>query len=243
MMEKIIENFNLEEKEAKVYLASLSLGKSRVSDIAKKAQLNRITTYEILKRLTSKGIANNIVHKKIIYFEVIDPKQFLKKIERQAEMAKEVIPQLLLIKNISNKQPRVEYFVGVEGLKIVYEDTLNCQEKIIYNMANIENLIAFFGNDFLNTYINKRIKKGIRVDVLIPNNEFAQKYIKNEKQINPLRNYKFFNDEQFPIPNEIMIYDNKIILLSFSSRIGVIIEDHDIAESLKSIFKLLWNKI
>jgi sugar-specific transcriptional regulator TrmB len=243
MIEKIIENFNLGEREAKVYLAALSLGKSRVSDIAKKARLNRITTYEILKRLTNKGIANNIIYKKIIYFEVIDPKQFLHKIERQAELAREAIPQLLLLKNTSNKQPRVEYFVGVEGLKVLYEDSLNCKNKIIYNMANIKNLINFFGKDFLNTYIKKRIRKEIQIKVLIPNDEIAKKYIENEKKRNSLREYKFFNNKKFPMPNEIMIYDNKIVLLSFSSQIGVIIEDNNIAKSLKSICRLLWEKL
>ena len=243
MLEKVTENFNLDEKEAKVYVAALSLGKSKVSEIAKKALLNRITTYEILKRLARRGLATSVTYKRITYFKVIDPDQFLVKLERQAELAREALPQLLLFKNAGKGKPKVEYFDGIEGIRSIYEDTLNCKEKTIYNVANVENLVESVGNDFLDIYIKKRIKKEIRVKVLIPDNKTAHEYIENEKFQNPLREFKFFDEKKFPVPNEIMIYDNKVIMLSFTSKIGVVIEDHDIAKSLRSLWKLLWEKL
>ncbi len=242
MLDKIIENFNLEEKEAKVYLAALALGKSKVSEIAANAQLNRITTYEILKRLATRGIASRINYKKIIYFQVIDPGRLLAKMESQTEQARTMLPQLLLLKKDNSQKPTVEYFSGPAGLKTIYENTLNCDEKVIYNIANVENLLTSIGVDFLDTYIEKRAKKGIRIKVLIPDTKIAHEYINHEKNKNPLRELKFFDNADRPIPNEIMIYDDKVALLSFFSKIGVVIEDKDIAESLKSVWKLLWQK-
>ena len=46
MLEKILKNIGLNEKEAKIYLALLELGKSKVPEIAKKAELKR--TREII---------------------------------------------------------------------------------------------------------------------------------------------------------------------------------------------------
>ena len=240
MQEKLVENFNLNEKEAKVYLASLSMGRSKVSEIAKEAQLNRITTYEILKRLSQRGIANKTVIKDTIYFQVVEPQLLINKLERQTEIARETLPQLNLLIGMKKGRPKVNYYEGAEGIKTVYEDTLMCKEKVIYNITNVENLLNQIGKDFLDNYIKKRVRRKIRVKVLVPDNPISRQNVKYSKKV--LREYKFFNEKAFPIPNEIMIYDNKILLLSFSSKIGVIIEDNEISQSIKSMWNMIWMK-
>lgn len=241
MIEKIIENFNLNEKEAKVYLACLELGKSKVSEIAKKAQLNRITAYEILKRLSQKGIANSITYKDITYFQVINPEKLVEKIQRQAELAREALPELMLISKTGKGKPKVDYYEGVEGLRTVYEDSLSSQEKIIYNIANVENLIKGVGKEFLDNYIKKRTRKKIKVKVLIPDTSYNRQYAQERK--GQLREVKFFKNKEIIIPNEIMIYDDKISLLSFSSKIGVIIQDKEIAQSIRSMWHVFWESV
>jgi len=237
--EKVIENFNLGEKEAKVYLANLSLGRSRVSEIAKKAQLNRITTYEILKRFKQKGIATSVTYNNITYFQTVSPERIIEKMERQVALSKELLPQLLSLKDQSKTRPNLEYYEGKEGVKAIYEDTLSSKDKIIYNIAHPTNLTNFIDNDFLQNYIKKRVRKKIKVKVLIPEDEAKQKYTKEVKTA--LREVKIFNNIRYPVPNEIMIYDNKIALLSFSSKIGVVMEDPEIVQSLKSIWQVLWD--
>lgn len=240
MLEKIVENFNLDEKEAKVYLASLSMGRSKVSEIAKEAQLNRITAYEILKRLSQKGIANKTVIKDMIYFQVVEPKLLINKMERQTEIAREILPQLNLLVGAKKGRPKVNYYEGIEGMKTVYEDTLLCEDKAIYDITNGEKLFNCFGKDFMDNYIKKRVRKKIKIKVLVSDNPSSRQIVKNSKQV--LREYKFFDEKNYPIPNEIMIYDNKIILLSFTSKIGVLIEDDEISQSIKIMWNMVWNK-
>ena len=64
-MDKIPQNLNnallsmgFSEKEANVYLALLELGKGAVSNIARKAGLNRTTGYHILDSLAGKGLVS-----------------------------------------------------------------------------------------------------------------------------------------------------------------------------------------
>lgn len=239
MLEKIIENFNFEEKEAKIYLAALELGKSRVSEIAKKAGLNRITTYEILKRLRQRGLSTSMTYKNVLMFQVIEPERFLERMERQLSLSRALLPQLLLLKASDKVRPKIEYYDGIESLRTMYEDSLFCREKIIYNIAHPENFIKSIGKEFFANYVKKRAAKKIKVKVLLPNIEISKKYVKGARAA--LREVRFFNHDKYTIPNEIMIYDNKLALFSFSSKIGIIIEDLEITKSIKSIWGFLWD--
>ena len=50
-LQKILENFGLEAKEARVYLAALEVGGGGVLEISRKANVERVNTYYVLDRL------------------------------------------------------------------------------------------------------------------------------------------------------------------------------------------------
>lgn len=237
MLKQLMDTFYFNEKEAKVYLANLELGRSRVSLIAKKAGLNRITTYDILKKLIGLGIASSAFYNGVKTFQVIEPELLLEKMESRMKLAKQILPQLLLASRMSKVRPDFQFFEGAEGIRTIYEDTLNCREKIIYNIANPKNLLEVVSEQFFNQYVKKRVRRKIKVMVLMPDSSENKKYKKETK--NTMREVRFFAKEN-NIPNEILMYDNKLALLSFSSNIGVIVEDTEIVESMKSLWKMLW---
>ncbi len=241
MIKELVENFELTDKEAQVYLANLKKGKSKVSDIAKEANLNRITTYEILKRLFQKGLASGITYNKLTYFKVIDPELFLLKKERQISLMKNFLPRLKILKNSKIKKPKIDFYTGKEGIKVIYEDTLKSKNKVIYNVTNIDNLVKTLGQDFLNDYFKKRTKRKIRVQVLVPEESFNKKLLNNSKKF--LREFKIFNSKKYQIPNELMIYDDKVAILSFSGQVGVLIEDEEITQSIYTIWKIMWDNL
>ena len=53
----ILRQLGFSSKEATVYLAALELSMAPVSVIARKARLERSTTFEVLKKLSEKGVA------------------------------------------------------------------------------------------------------------------------------------------------------------------------------------------
>jgi sugar-specific transcriptional regulator TrmB len=239
MIDKLIANFNFEEKEAKVYVANLELGRSLVSDIAKKAGLNRITTYEILKRLRRKSIATSMDYKGVTVFQVVDPARLIDKMERQVSLSKNILPQLLALKKSDSRRPKVEYYDGVDGIKAIYDGTFSCKEKIIYNIAHPISLPGAVGEEFLNDYIKRRAAKKIKVKLLAPDIPETKKYTKKDKV--SFRESRFYDEKLYPMSNELMIYDNKVVLLSFAGKMGVIIEDEEIAMSLKSMWQFFWD--
>ena len=51
-----LQSFGLGEKETTVYIALLEIGKGTVSQISRKAGINRTTGYDILSSLANKGL-------------------------------------------------------------------------------------------------------------------------------------------------------------------------------------------
>lgn len=82
--EEALKELNLSDKEVKVYLSLLMLGQSTVNDIAKKANLNRVTTYDILKALLERGFVSYVIISGVKHFEAVQPSKFLRFFERKA---------------------------------------------------------------------------------------------------------------------------------------------------------------
>ncbi|MFA5127853.1 MAG: helix-turn-helix domain-containing protein [Patescibacteria group bacterium] len=240
MLNEITENFYFSENEAKTYLAALELGRSRVSAIAKRAGLNRITAYEILKRLVQIGAANSALYGNIQTFTVAPPDILIQKMESRINIAKKLLPQLTAVNRTNEGKPSISYYDGVEGIRTLYEDSLTCKSKTIYNIANPQNLLRIIGDKFFEQYLKKRIRQKISVKVLMPDNAENKKYL--HETTTALREIRYFDGNDFDLPNEIIIYDNKVAMLSFSSLIGVLVEDSDIAKSMLTMWKMGWKK-
>ena len=54
---------------------------------------------------------------------------------------------------------------------------------------------------------------------------------------------KFLPREDFDIPVEINVYNNKVAFMSYSDEIGLIIESEGIAKAMRVIYKLLWDRL
>ncbi len=80
---KQITEFGLDEKEARVFLASLELGGENVLTIAKKAGINRVATYEALESLIKKGLVSTFHKGKRVNYTATDPERLLHLLEQE----------------------------------------------------------------------------------------------------------------------------------------------------------------
>jgi sugar-specific transcriptional regulator TrmB len=105
-----LQNYGLSEKEARVYLTVLELGTSVASTIARRAELNRVTTYTLLEDLKRDGIVNETTKEGVKYYSVISPDILLKQAEQKYESFKQRVPELLaLVEKFGNK-PKIHFF-------------------------------------------------------------------------------------------------------------------------------------
>jgi len=235
-LKKIIQDIGLTEKEAKVYLANLEIGTNKVSLIAKKCGLNRVTTYDILEKLLDKGLVALAIKEGGKMYTAIEPKLFLNRAKERVKNLEKAMP---LLKKLSSDtaHPKIEYFEGIEGIKQVYADTLNAKTEIL-NYANSQ-LIREIWPEYDDEYVEKRVKKKIFLRGIAPHDEYGLNVVADNKAAH--RDIRLVPGKVFDFSNEINIYDDKISIISLKhDLIGIIIENKDIANTQRSIFHMAW---
>ncbi|MFH1720578.1 MAG: helix-turn-helix domain-containing protein [Patescibacteria group bacterium] len=236
MLIDVLINIGLTKKEAKVYLACLELGSSIVSEIAKRAKINRVTTYDILEKLIQKGYINFITKYKIKYFNPTKPDLVFAETKKHTEDFQKALPDLKRLHG-ETPHPRVRYFEGIAGIKAIYADTLTSKTDIL-NYANSKEIRDFWPN-YDEEYVAKRAKKKIYLHGLAPADEAGEKVVKENRKY--YRNIRLVSKKKYDFSNEINIYDNKFSIISFGEGlIGMIIESKEIADTQRTIFKMAW---
>lgn len=230
------------ERQADVYLALLQLGKGTVSEIARKAGINRTTGYDILDNLIEKGLVSISGKEPKQEYVAESPERlraFLKKESQKAALreriADDLIPELRSVHNVYGK-PKVMFYEGTEGLERVYEDTLTSHEPI-RAYANVEDMHNALPNYFPR-YYERRAGKGIAIRAILPGNEAGEERVSLDAE--ELRETAVVPADKYFFSPEINIYDDKIMIASWREKLGVIIQSKEIAEAMKSIYELAW---
>ncbi|MFA4817759.1 MAG: helix-turn-helix domain-containing protein [Parcubacteria group bacterium] len=235
-------NLGFSPKEAVVYLALLELGPSTATEIARKAGINRTTSYDILESLLSDDLASLTGEAKIQKYRAESPEKVLKFLESKIDIAKErlseaqiLLPQLLSVYNIKEK-PKVKFYEGIEKMKEAFEDTLTADGEILaYAIGDmIQTIPAYYFQD----YFKKRIEKNIKVRVIAPDTADSRKIAENDKK--ELRTTILIPGDKFYFSIETDIYNEKVLVLSWKEKFAVIIESEEIASAQRKIFELSW---
>lgn len=238
MHKEILKNIGLNEKQAKIYLALLELGKSKVPEIAKKAELKRTTAYGILDELVGKGLVSYGQKGKTKYYSLENPEVLEKILEKNIKAFKNILPELKNLFETVSFKPTIRFYEGKEGIKRVFEDTLTCKVKKIFQIVKVKDFIDVVGEKFSKEYIKKRAEKGIWVFALHPKSEdvyndtYGKESKKWKRQVRYLQSNIFY-------ASIIMIYDNKTAMISTKKEnFGFIIESREFSKTLETFFNL-----
>jgi len=237
-----LEKLNLNQKEAELYLAALELGEANIQQIAKKSGIKRTTAYDIIESLKVKRLITQIVRGKKTLFSAADPHNLEEVIEQQKHTLKRILPELLMVANALDSKPKVKFFEGQDGISDVYKDTLHYTNQELLAWVTNE-AIDQFDVSFLNDYyLPRRIEKKIWVRAIAPDIEVMQNY--KEVDEKSLRKTRLSDSSLFPVRVEINLYGkNKIGIMSFGEKFGMIIESQKIFETLQSIFEMNWRAL
>jgi sugar-specific transcriptional regulator TrmB len=236
MLQETLQNIGFTAKEAKIYLANLELGTTKPSQIGDKTGLNRVTVYEVLKKLKDRGVVIEIIKNNVKYYSAVNPENIIGQIKNRVKAAEHALPEMLAIYNLKTKKPRVLFFEGLDGLKKIYQDSLTSKTEIL-TFTNSQNLYAILG-DFNNYYVAQRVKNNIKLRAVALADAAGLRAKEEGTRI--LREVRLVPPHLYSFTNEIMIYDNKTAIVSLLEKVGVIIESADIAKTQKEIFKMAW---
>lgn len=246
MLEQELQKLGLSDKEARVYISSLQLGKSVVQEIAEQSKVNRGTAYNIIESLMKKGLMSSFEQGKKTYFTAESPDRLSSLIKIQEEELKlkerefsKFLPELRSMYGSADNKPKVKYYEGIKGLDAIKEEYLKSKSKSILSFSKLDSVLKVFPRH-LDNYTPKRIKAKIKARMIYTSDDNNFR-LKSDKNL--LRETQFIPIDMFPFKSDISVFDNKISFLSMEGKEGgILIEDKMIADSMAAIFEYMWKK-
>jgi sugar-specific transcriptional regulator TrmB len=240
-LEQLIISGGLTPKEASIYLFLLEAGPQKALPIFKALKMKKGNTYALLDKLVEKGF----VIKKGPLFSPQSPLAVFYKLEEKVQALngtlgtfKATLPQLNSLYKLSIGKPTIRYFEGEEGIKEVFEDIYARKKDVVYGCVDLDKADEVFPGYIVSKLIPKRVRNKVQAISFLPDSPSAREVAKKDKL--QLRETALVDKKKYPLPAEIDVYEDKVAMLTFARGefIGLIIENKDIAESLRSVFKL-----
>jgi sugar-specific transcriptional regulator TrmB len=240
-MKKILESLGFTQKETEVYLALVEFGNQPASQIAKKTGYPKSTVLFLFDGLLKKGYIRKSNRGRIQYF-FADPKDLKtakeKQLDDERKALDKAIPLLEEFKTPFSSEPKVTFYEGVEGCKKAYSTLLESTTEVLEFGAHGD-LVEKFGEEFMNEFINGRIKNKVFLKAISKKDDVHKTLSKLDKK--HLREIQFYPSSKGTLYSSIAIFEDKVLLLNlYQDAFAILIENKEVAETLKTIHKLQW---
>mgnify|MGYP001620110532 FL=1 len=234
-----LQGIGLNEKEAKVYVALLQLGRGTAYYVAKHSGLKKPTTYVILEQLIKKGAVNKIPRENILRYVAVSPDELFSVAEAKMSNAKHVLPELKALSKGKDYKVSITYYESIDGIKEMYKKTLKAMEN--------KEILGFYARAQKNSpemmslwedWTNKREERGISVRGITTEDVKTIEWVKSKTR--HLLNLKIVSSEEYDSNVSIEVCDNFVQIISSQYLQGVLIDNPDIANTMRQIFEMVW---
>lgn len=236
-LEKTLQNYGLNEKQAKIYLACLELGTAPVSKISQKSGILRSTSYEILKSLQEMGLISTFLKKKVKYFTAENPQKAIDIAKQKAKLLETAIPQLRALYGNAKTRPTVRFYQGEKQMKMIMEEVLK-EAKELLSFGSASDLLSIMG-DYWPKFVERRAKKKIPAKVILWESETAYERKKTGPAV--LREVRIV-PAKYKNHGLMFTWANKVAMFSFQKDLtALVIESEELANVQKTMFYYMWN--
>jgi sugar-specific transcriptional regulator TrmB len=237
---RLCQNLGLTPDQAQVYIAGLEMPQASVQDLSRLSGVKRTTIYSFIDELIENGFIVRKKKNKRYLYSSVHPRQLLElEKSRVKELAETTIPELEALFNEKKHKPSVLYFEGVSGIQEVYADMLK-ERKPILELEDLEAIKDVLPKSFFEYFPAERARRNITLKTISRDSKAGREFAKKNNPL--LRETKFVEAAQWK--TDINIYGNKVAIMSFRSAIPycVLIEDENIAETLRTAWEMMWAK-
>lgn len=260
LYEDLFIKLGLNKTQSKIYEFLMQNGANTAGNIAKITKIKRGLAYNALNELERKKLIHKDSRSKVIKFEVEYPEKLLELAEKKEKEAKNIknnieniLPSIIESFNLISDKPGIRYFEGYDSVKKAFNELLDIND-------GTEDILNFFGigmyvddKQLLKIgfdYVDRREILKIRQKTIAVNYKdqisILNKYIKENLDMRRLKyeESRLMQNSSYGLNADINIYKNKVIIISRNSEkvITIIIDNKEIANTLKSIFYLIWEK-
>lgn len=237
-MEELLMNLGFNAKEARVYLALLEFGNQPASVLARKLSMPKATVLFILEKLVCRNVVRKTHRGRTLYFfaEPSDLQEaFDKKMKKQSDALNKVMPLLEETKNPFTSPPKLTVFEGLDGCRKAYSMLLESSTDV--REFGTHDDLEKMGKDFMMNFIEERAGRKIFLKDICVDSPTHRRFKKFDKI--HCRDQKFFDGAIGKLYSSISVFEDKVVILNlYHDAFALVIQNHEIAETLKTIHKL-----
>lgn len=231
----------LPEKTAKIYLSLLENWKSSISDIQNNINIHRVEIYRLLPLLIEEWFVFVTMNWKRKLYLPASPTKIEDAYREMEEKNKWSINALIEKYSYLDKKPSVVYNEWKKWIKNVFNDIVDSQNKwdVFYRITSEIDTDKINREYLPKNYREKRDKKELERYVIM-----SSKAAKNKKQ-RPERDLIVIPEKLDEFEDNVFmsIYANKLAYIDFNSESSIIIENKQIADFQKKLFRLLFKSL
>ncbi len=243
MNNELLQEIGLNKTQARIYLSLIEKGDQSPPQIAQDSGESRSNSYMVLDQLEELGLAEQFEESKKVRYRAKNPVALeVLSDTRKREMAsaeqklRSAMPMMLSYFYSFTEKPGVRLFQGVDDLKELYEDILRTKQKLY--LVRAVNDRDILGADFMDRFIERRVKLGIEVEALTPEHATANRDGTQDDKW--LFQRTWIPEGCYEDPVEINVYGDKIALVVFGDEVmGVVVNSPIAAQAFKSLFGLI----
>ncbi len=262
-IEHFLRTLGLTENETRAYLYLLTTGACVASIIAKRLNIKRTAMYALLEGLEQKEMIFKFEKNGVQHFDAIKEDEIVEICEKKAKETQQILKKAENLRgefqtirkkresfqkfsqnftdSILEIRGKVSYYQGLEAVTNLINETLELpeSEQLCFGLNSYHTEMA--GNDWKN-YTEKRKEKGMFVRSIQPKTLVSENYQKRDGK--ELRKTRLVPADQFPGSCEINIIGDTIAMFTTkkTEAIGMKITNKSLAQALKSLFELAWEK-
>lgn len=230
---QLLRDLGFTDSEASIYLLSLEMGPSPVQELARRADVSRVTTYTVIESLMKEGLMSTVQKGKKTLYAAESPDRLvsymhtrIRGLESTLRDVETSVEQLKLLQR--GEKPVVKLFEGPEALKAIQDDILQTKPKEIHEFGNYDEIRAIYSREDLAPFKQKLAGLRSKVKAVYGSATMKPTAVGTDSAVRHLANTDFKGD--------VLVYNDKIAVSTFSGKqISVLIESAEIARTLRAL--------
>ncbi|MDO8650011.1 MAG: helix-turn-helix domain-containing protein [Candidatus Berkelbacteria bacterium] len=234
-----LEELNVPQNEAKVYLALLDIGQTSAGEVIRRTGLHRSVVYESLDRLIDRKLVYKLEKQKIAHFQATNPVHLAERTKAQHSLALDLVP--LLTKLVGKKSPEITIYEGLEAYKRYWVEAMNRLPE-----GSTDYVAGSLGSGWYDLYgksakklVDIHIKRKIKWHMIVFDKDEVELNLK--KRYPELHQYRYVPGKSLQQGNFNVFGDDTVVLQSIKEPMVIEIRNKVLAQVMKNIFDILWD--
>ncbi|MFN7991265.1 MAG: helix-turn-helix domain-containing protein [Candidatus Micrarchaeia archaeon] len=231
----------LTDGEARVFLSLVRLGPATAGSIVKESRVSYSKIYDVLDRLAGKGLVGSVNDGDVKHFSAVEPGRLIDyirkkedEVARQREAAGRIVPKLKAMASSEGRRGS-EIFTGLRGLRSAYEQLLEGAQRgdvlrYLYPFDGYHETATPF---YSKLYMFQKEKEIEERGIATARFRGSEHY----KNVPKEANMRFVG---FPLPGTMDIFRDKVLVIAWEEKTGLLISSKEIAGHYRSYFDSIW---